>query len=1463
MPLEGNVVKHSVRLIFLSLLLLSLSACFKSEPPVTLPTNPPAGAVDSKTERLSEAGGTLTLSDGSYVTIPQGFLDTSADVRFYSSTQAPSINKSGYEPGKWHAIGYTYTLELPQAAVKLTPENEAVELSFFVPAFKEHQTAENAVAEIIFESGEQILMTQGYSPTGLKEDEYAQGPLATNLFKINNRQLRGGIKEADTIKVIIRPVVEAPQLSAQAIPTGFVLEDVVTGLNLGVAFDFAKDGRIFIAEKAGKVRVVQNDALLPTPFIDISAQVNSIADRGLLGLAVHPDFPEQPYLYLLFTHDPPEAANYPNGTSPGTFDGSGARVSRLIRVTADANQGYNVAVPGSELVLLGKNSTFANVADMAVRNGAQSCYKNNAYVQDCLPADEMSHTIGTVRFGTDGALYVGNGDGANYTRVEAYASRALDINSLAGKILKINPETGEGYATNPFYNGGLNSNASKVYSLGLRNPFRFTINQTTNEPWVGDVGWGTWEEVNTGRGANFGWPCYEGGNKTNEKSGGYQAIDVCQAFYNNLPTNLTSSAYGYYRAGVGSSVQVGDFYTGTAYPAEFRGALFITDFNQQWIKYLTFNPDGTVKAVNNFATSEAGVVQTSAGPDTNLYLMRIYDGKLQRLRYTAAGNNAPVAGAEATPPSGEVPLTVAFNSFASFDADAQDLSYLWNFGKGATSTEAHPTYTYSVRGVYTVTLKVTDPLGASNTTQISVRAGSNPPVATITSPADGTQYSIGDVISFSGTGSDTEDGTLTGSSLRWDMRLHHNEHVHFDELPNTFGTSGNYLVTDHGDNTYLELCLIATDSSGQSNRTCVNLYPRTLQVTLNSVPSGLQLGWDGTSQPTPFTVTTIAGSRHSLTALDTQNGLSFKNWSDGGARVHDVTLGTTATTFSATYSANSATCAGLVQEAETGALFGDFTVGNDSVASGGKFVYIPEGPRFPGWLQTPNQNQRVDYCFNVATSGTYRIKASAYASTGEMDTFFVKVDSQPTSGYIWYVPRNTTYRSSYVTDRAGTTPVSVNLTAGVHAVSFYLREAGTRLDKIALEQVSGGTAGKLESVIVNNVSSSAWTSVTLQNTYQRMVAVCTIKMQNNTLPEVVRVQNATGNSFQIRLQNPSGSALVGEQVMCLVAEAGSWRLPDGRAFEGQQVVSIKEDRPYYWYGDRVSYNNSYTNPVVLGQVMTYNDARWSTFWSHGPGPDPRREPANSSIFVGKSIGEDPALDRADEMLGFMVFEAGSGIVAGVPYSINLGTQTVWGYSNNPRGGDYTFAPAFAATPKIAVVSQAGMDGGDGSWALLRGASPFSATTLNLLVDEDQLKDSERWAIEHQVGYAVFGNDINLTLTTPSASAASLGTLSSASMMSAVAIAPRPTLSLDAVLLDGYTTIFWASLDNSVVTGFTVLRSASADSATAQALSPFISVTEANEYSFVDHTATSSQRYYYWLEVSKLGGSKEVIGPETR
>jgi glucose/arabinose dehydrogenase len=290
------------------------------------------------------------------------------------------------------------------------------------------------------------------------------------------------------------------QGSAYLLPRGFVRETVAAGLNLPTGFAFAPDGRIFITEKGGLVRVVHNGQLLPAPFIDISGQINTVGDRGLLHVAVHPRFPATPYVYLAYVYEPPEAAG---------FTPNGARVSRVSRIEA-SRANPNVAVPGSEVVILGGNGTWAHIGNPDKMDAPPyTCYDGAMTpIQDCVPNEGPVHSVGSLGFGPDGALYVASGDGINY----GWGSlRAQDVNVLAGKILRINPVNGQGYANNPFYDGNPNSNRSKVFAVGLKNPWRFGFHPTTGELYTTDVGNFKWEEINrTPPGANLGWPCYEG-----------------------------------------------------------------------------------------------------------------------------------------------------------------------------------------------------------------------------------------------------------------------------------------------------------------------------------------------------------------------------------------------------------------------------------------------------------------------------------------------------------------------------------------------------------------------------------------------------------------------------------------------------------------------------------------------------------------------------------------------------------------------------------------------------------------------------------------------------------------------------------------------------------------------------------------------------------------------------------------
>jgi glucose/arabinose dehydrogenase len=429
----------------------------------------------------------------------------------------------------------------------------------------------------------------------------------------------------------------------------FVREVVVSGLTSPTAFDWTPDGsRIYIAQKNGVVRVFDNGTLLSTPFIDISRQVNNVRDRGLLGLAVHPDFQNNPYIYLLFTYDPPEVYNSANVSNPNTLAGpdeSGNRPSRLIRVTADRSTNYTTAIPGSEVVLLGKNSTWANTSRPDLDSTGDNSIPpsgitaDGTSIPDYLASDSQSHSVGMVKFGIDGSLFVGNGDGTSYGRVDPRTVRVQSLDNLSGKILRLDPITGEGYTDNPFYDGNSNSNRSKVYSYGLRNPFRFTINRSNNEPVIGDVGWNTWEEINTGRGRNFGWPYYEGGldsngNSINIRQSGYSSLPEAQAFYTSGQTATAPIFARQHTSGV-SAIVMGDFYTGTTFPSLYQGALFFTDVNGGTVDAAIFNSSGRVSSVQRFATGLAGIVQITTGQDSNLYYVNLGRGEIGRWRYTS------------------------------------------------------------------------------------------------------------------------------------------------------------------------------------------------------------------------------------------------------------------------------------------------------------------------------------------------------------------------------------------------------------------------------------------------------------------------------------------------------------------------------------------------------------------------------------------------------------------------------------------------------------------------------------------------------------------------------------------------------------------------------------------------------------------------------------------------------------
>jgi glucose/arabinose dehydrogenase len=516
---------------------------------------------------------------------------------------------------------------------------------------------------------------------------------------------------------VVAPIARA------APPTGFEIETVVDGLNIPTAFDFAPDGRIFVAEKDGTVKIIKDGAVLPVPFF-VVPNVNTWIDRGLIGLALDPAFATNGYVYLAYTHE----------NNPSNFEGP--KVGKIVRVTANGD----VAVPGSMITLLGSVSGSA----------AQPSCNNFAITADCIPSDSGSHSVGGLRFGPDGKLYATLGDGAGFASVDPTAYKAQNIDWLGGKIIRINKD-GTAPSDNPFYSATSSSaNRSKVWAYGIRNSFRFNFHPTSGKPYFGEVGWGTFEEINVGtKGANFGWPCMEG----NQPQGSY----VCTA------ANPTNPIYQYDHLS-GVAAVVGGAFMGNAYPTEYRGDYVFGDFHRSSLYKMEIGANDTAGAVSTWYDGNAGgPVAILTAPDGTIYFIAIFEGALKKLVYSS--NLKPRVTFTATPTSGNPPLTVSFSSVGTNDPEGSLMTYRWTFGDGTATTTpgnvASISKQYTAEGRYTAVLRATDSAGNFGEKAIEIVVG-NPPVGnanpTLESiSATATSVPVGTAITFSSLVKNTGD----------------------------------------------------------------------------------------------------------------------------------------------------------------------------------------------------------------------------------------------------------------------------------------------------------------------------------------------------------------------------------------------------------------------------------------------------------------------------------------------------------------------------------------------------------------------------------------------------------------------------------------------------------------------------------------------------------------------------------
>jgi glucose/arabinose dehydrogenase len=327
-------------------------------------------------------------------------------------------------------------------------------------------------------------------------------------------------------------------LAITPVPSGFVAELVTGGLANGTALDFAPDGRVFVTQQTGALRVIKDGALLPTPFVTLT--VDSRDERGLLGVTFDPNYATNHYVYVYHT-------------VPGTP--SVPVHNRVTRFTADAAN-PDVAVPDSATTIIDLSSLLTNATQ---------------------------HNGGAIHFGLDGKLYVAtgeNGNGAN--------SQTLD--NYLGKMLRLNPD-GTAPADNPFFtDDGVKQPRDYIYALGLRNPYTFAIDPADGTMYINDVGAAAWEEINVGRpGANYGWPTVEGPETVPNpafddplfaygRSGDVNGNVISGGAFYRRPANATSP-----------------------FPSAYEGDYFFGDAARGWVRNLDDNTANTFAFLNGAA----------------------------------------------------------------------------------------------------------------------------------------------------------------------------------------------------------------------------------------------------------------------------------------------------------------------------------------------------------------------------------------------------------------------------------------------------------------------------------------------------------------------------------------------------------------------------------------------------------------------------------------------------------------------------------------------------------------------------------------------------------------------------------------------------------------------------------------------------------------------------------------------
>ncbi|MDQ0698872.1 PQQ-dependent sugar dehydrogenase [Streptomyces anulatus] len=634
----------------------------------------------------------------------------------------------------------------------------------------------------------------------------------------------------------------------------------------------ARDGTVRLTDAAGATKTAGKLA------------VYTHDEEGLQGIAVDPGFSTNRFVYLYYS----PVLNTPPGDAPAT--GSAADF--------EAWKGH--------LNL----SRFVLKAD-----GTLDTASEKVVLEVASDRGQCCHVGGDIDFDAAGNLYLTTGDDTNpfesagYAPIDERTDRnpqfdaqrsSGNTNDLRGKLLRIKPTADGGYtvpAGNLFAPGTANTRP-EIYAMGFRNPFRMSVDKKSGAVYIGDYGpdaggtdpargpSGQVEFNRVTQPGNFGWPYCTGTNTPTETYGEYTFPNgpsagkyTCasgpanNSFRNTGRATLPPAQPAWIRyagdagsppefGGGSESPMAGPVYNFDAnldsavkFPASLDGRFFATEYGRKWIKPVEVKADGSPGTIDTFPWTGTQVMDSAFGPDGALYVLDYGTGAnnqaLYRVEHLAGSNRSPVARAAADRTSGPTPLTVSFSSVGSADPEGGNLSYAWDFGDGATSTDPNPSHTYTTAGTFDPTLTVTDPEGLTGTASLVVTAGNSAPTVTLNTPADGSLFSFGDSVPFTVSVSDPEDGTIDCSKVKVTYLLGHDSHRH--QITSKNGCSGTIDVPVDGEhdtaaNIYGVFDAEYTDAGGLTTHSDSVLQPRHRQGEHFAAHNGVQVAPHGPAE---------------------------------------------------------------------------------------------------------------------------------------------------------------------------------------------------------------------------------------------------------------------------------------------------------------------------------------------------------------------------------------------------------------------------------------------------------------------------------------------------------------------------------------------------------------------------------------------------------------------------------------